>query len=365
MDKRLILAVAGSGKTYHLCNSIDPAKRNYILAYTNENIHNLQDELVKKFGSIPEKTRVTTFHSFLYSIFIRPNEAYVAKDYSVDAFRSNGVTIIEPEPQTKNNRNNPKYKKENDIEHYYTKGKAFIYCSRMSELPLKHKDVFSKGIERLNMFFDALYIDEFQDYRENDYRLLEKVIKRFAGSVLLAGDYYQHSVSGDNNYGVPFGTNKKPTTYADYVSLMEKLKLDIDFDSLKKSRRCTPDVCSFISKKLKIGIESCSEKEGKVIVLEKIDEAADVLQNTSIIKLVFKESKKYGQYFENWGNSKGNTYSSTCVVLTEKLTKLCSDNFDIDSISQQTRNKLYVALSRSKGNVYVLDKDLFSKINLG
>ena len=70
MDKRLILAVAGSGKTYHLCNSIDPAKRNYILAYTNENIHNLQDELVKKFGSIPEKTRVTTFHSFLYSIFI-------------------------------------------------------------------------------------------------------------------------------------------------------------------------------------------------------------------------------------------------------------------------------------------------------
>lgn len=41
MAKRVILAVAGAGKTYHICHEIDPTKRNLILAFTHENIHNL------------------------------------------------------------------------------------------------------------------------------------------------------------------------------------------------------------------------------------------------------------------------------------------------------------------------------------
>lgn len=32
MAKRVILAVAGAGKTYHICHEIDPTKRNLILA---------------------------------------------------------------------------------------------------------------------------------------------------------------------------------------------------------------------------------------------------------------------------------------------------------------------------------------------
>ena len=47
MDKKLILAVAGSGKTYEICNQLDENKRNLILAYTNENINNIYKELLK------------------------------------------------------------------------------------------------------------------------------------------------------------------------------------------------------------------------------------------------------------------------------------------------------------------------------
>ena len=43
MAKRVILAVAGAGKTYHICHEIDPTKKNLILAYTHENIHNIQN----------------------------------------------------------------------------------------------------------------------------------------------------------------------------------------------------------------------------------------------------------------------------------------------------------------------------------
>ena len=45
MAKRVILAVAGAGKTYHICHTIDPTKRNLILAFTHENIFNIQKEL--------------------------------------------------------------------------------------------------------------------------------------------------------------------------------------------------------------------------------------------------------------------------------------------------------------------------------
>ena len=48
MAKRVILAVAGAGKTYYICHEIDPTKRNLILAFTHENIYNIQKELCDK-----------------------------------------------------------------------------------------------------------------------------------------------------------------------------------------------------------------------------------------------------------------------------------------------------------------------------
>lgn len=74
MGKRVILAVAGAGKTYHICHNINPDKKNLILAFTHENIYNITKELTKSFGSIPAKTTICTFHSFVYQLLIRPYE---------------------------------------------------------------------------------------------------------------------------------------------------------------------------------------------------------------------------------------------------------------------------------------------------
>ena len=77
MDKKVILAVAGAGKTYHICHSIDFSKRNLILAYTNRNVSNIEKEL----NDNNEKniyTKVFTFHKFLYNFFIRPYEISIS-----------------------------------------------------------------------------------------------------------------------------------------------------------------------------------------------------------------------------------------------------------------------------------------------
>ena len=52
MAKRVILAVAGAGKTYHICHEIQPKKRNLIVAFTHANIKNIQNELLRAYKII-------------------------------------------------------------------------------------------------------------------------------------------------------------------------------------------------------------------------------------------------------------------------------------------------------------------------
>ena len=82
MDKRIILAKAGAGKTYYICNELDPKKRNLVIAYTNQNISNLLNEIRKAHQSFPDNTEVITFHSFIYRNFIRPYELLVCLLYT-------------------------------------------------------------------------------------------------------------------------------------------------------------------------------------------------------------------------------------------------------------------------------------------
>ncbi len=52
-----MLAVAGAGKTYELCHSINKEQRNFLLAYTNENIKNIEKEVIDKFERFLKKQR--------------------------------------------------------------------------------------------------------------------------------------------------------------------------------------------------------------------------------------------------------------------------------------------------------------------
>ncbi|HHT9977306.1 TPA: hypothetical protein ACT9LU_002870, partial [Legionella pneumophila] len=52
MDKRVIFAVAGSGKTTHIINRLDTQKRAIILTYTENNYYHLKNQIIQKFGYI-------------------------------------------------------------------------------------------------------------------------------------------------------------------------------------------------------------------------------------------------------------------------------------------------------------------------
>lgn len=354
MDKRIILAVAGSGKTYKLGHDIDETKRNIVLAYTNQNI---KKEIIDRYGKIPDNTLVLTFDSFLYRYFIRPYERMILTFWNKSEIKIKGVEIkIKPEPRFKNRKPNFRYKRIDEFEHYVLKDK--YYCSRIPELILyvknKHENLFKIAMNNINKFCDYIYIDEVQDFREKYYELLELIIKE-SNNIVLVGDYYQHSTNGENNSGKPFNN----CTYEQYIAKLKELGLNVDTVSLRKSRRCPKKVCEFVKEKFKIDIDAIDENpDGKIVFLEKEDEIDAILNDDSIVKLVYNNSKIYKFNAIGWGISKGDTYINTCVILTGEYSNIKSNSFILPQ-SQITNNKLYVAFTRAKNIVYVISKDKF------
>ena len=367
MAKKVILAVAGAGKTYYICHKIDPAKRNLILAFTHENIHNIQKELCDAHGCVPELTMVTTFDSFVYHQLILPYEPSIAEHFACPRFSSCGICMTDPPSKTKKNAEgksvaNPHYRKKDSLTHYVTMNRQY-YCATLSELVLQVKknreSLIKRLAARLNLFFDCILIDEFQDFREYDYELIMALAKRL-NDVILVGDYHQHSVSATYNSGKPFKNKSKDVSYVDFVAELRNSGFEIDLTTLDKSRRCSAEICNYISEKLHINIASNGDHCGSIVWID--DDPSVVLNQDQIIKLVFNEAANYTFRAMNWSYSKGDTVDSACVILTDGLDNLDSDSFDPEKIKRSTLNKLYVAMTRSRGDLYLIKASTFKKL---
>ena len=361
MAKKVILAVAGSGKTYHICHNLDKNKRNLILAFTHENINNIRRELFDANGRIPKNTTISTFDSFIYNHFILPYEYTIAEFFENLDFKSAGITTLSPPPKTiqskKRNHipNRHYYSSKKYLTYYITKDCQY-YCETLSELALqvkdRNRDLIKRAIHRLSIFYDKILIDEFQDFRQFDYDLLLLLCKHFPDTVLV-GDFYQHSVSATNNSGKPFD---KSNTINSFVENLEKIGFDVDQHSLSQSRRCSKEICNYIKDKFDIPITSAGINKGKLIWADEF--ASEILADDNILKLVYNRAAQYK--FNAY--SKGSTFSKVCVILTSNLENLDSDSFDYSNISPITVNKLYVALTRSSGNLYLIKQSTFKRI---
>lgn len=360
MDKRIILAVAGAGKTYKLCNDLDEYKRNIVIAYTNQNIKNIKNELLKRFGYIPHNTIVLTFDSFIYRYLLRPFESLIATKFGISNLKSEGVEIYKaPEPVFINGKYNFKYVKKERIGHFFYKQR--FYCERMPELVLdvksKEYSLIDIAIENLNRYCDYIFVDEFQDFREKHYEVLEQIIKK-CNNIVLVGDYYQHSVSGKNNSGKPFTSG---INYERYKQILKSYGVVIDEETLQRSRRCPKIICDFVTNKLKIHIEAQDEaKDGSVNFISKDDEIKSLLSNDEVVKLVVKDARNFKGNFINWSYSKGDTYEKVCVIMTEDFENIDKENFSYGG-SEITKNKLYVALTRSFKELYIIKKSDFDR----
>lgn len=365
MAKQLILAVAGAGKTRTICRRLDPARKNLLLAFTHENIKNLHQELKDAFGGCPELTDVMTFHSFVHRFVVRPYLPSILASFPQSRYPA-GMTM-QPSPAQSMvtpsgaHIKNPVYATKDTWEHYVNRGNR-LYCDTLCELAMAVKEGKRRLVDRIasgiNRCYDHVAIDEFQDFREFEYEVMLGLADGL-DDVVLVGDYYQHSVAAHSNSGKPFSGRKGTISYGTFVQAMEKHGFRVDSESLSKSRRCSPEICEFVSRKLNIPIQSAGVSTGHVhFVADK--ELKGVLENPEIVKLLEKNAED--QPFSpcnNWSYSKGDTYGRVCVILTDPFSKIGRDGFSIQDKTQIAVNKLYVALTRTKGDLLLVTKTQF------
>ncbi|AGA78189.1 AAA family ATPase [Echinicola vietnamensis] len=337
MDKRLILAVAGSGKTTFIVDELSLEKRALIITYTNNNTRNLKGSIIEKFGFFPENIELFSFYNFLYSFCFRPFLAYKLKSKGI-------IWDIPPQWTNRISRN--------DLKYYLTEDKR-LYHNRISKL-LEQTDIIGDIKKRIEKYYDELFIDEVQDLAGHDFNLLMHIIASNL-KMTFVGDFYQHTfdTSRDGNVNANIHSD-----YNKYLKLFESKGVSIDKEYLNKSYRCRPSICKFITDSIEIKIDSHHEEDCNVILIDTKELADEVFKSPEIIKLFYRENYKYDCFSRNWGDCKGeNCYEDVCVVLN-KTTTTHYKKGTLNQLKPVSKNKFYVACSRPKRNLYLLPEEM-------
>lgn len=337
MAKEVVLAVAGAGKTSRLISQLDSERRFLVLTFTENNFENLKEKVINKFGFVPANISVFTYFSFLHSFCFVP--------FHQMRQGSRGIDFSMPPSWTmKLRRDDPK--------HYFSKSSR-IYYSRLAKF-LINTGSLRRVIPRLEKYFDVLMIDEIQDFGGYDFDFLVGVASAKV-DVTMVGDFYQHTYVTSSD-----GVKNKNlhSDIARYVNTFEKAGYKVDQTTLSKSHRCPEPVCQFIREQLQIAIYPARDgiDAPAVTILNDQNAIDEIFVSDKIVKLFLKEHIKYGCYSQNWGGSKGQDhYGDVCVVLNETSFKAFQTQ-DMQSLNPQTRNKLYVACSRTRGALYIVSE---------
>ena len=220
------------------------------------------------------------------------------------------------------------------------------------EHPADHDD---EGEERpRSKYFEVLFVDEVQDFAGHDFNFL-MAISAANLKATFVGDFFQHTfdTSRDGNVNANLHSD-----YDAYRAKFKTARLRVDTDSLKKSRRCSKSVCDFITEKIGISIDAHDDRESTVKYEDDPVAVVALYSDPATVKLFYKEHHKYACYSQNWGASKGvDRYQDVCVVLNPGNVKAWQSG-SFRNINAETRNKLYVACSRARGNLTFVPESL-------
>lgn len=332
MDKRVIFAVAGSGKTTYIVDSLSLDKRTLIITYTISNFENLSQKIADKFGGKwPDNVALMTFFQFLFRFCYRPLLS--------DKVKAKGIIY----------QQNPNQFARQDKYGYYLSPGKYFYSNRLS-LFLEKMNQINAIKARLEKYFDEFIIDEIQDIAGRDFNFLEAIMTANI-NMLFVGDFYQHTfdTSRDGNVNQSLFND-----YAAYEKRFTKKGFVSDTTTLTNSWRCGKNICDYVRENLGINIffNRNDKDEPKITFISDPVQITEIMNNPAIIKLHYQRSSQFGLGHRNWGDTKGeDKHEDVCVMLNKKTASL-HKKAKLQDLAPSTKNKLYVAITRAHGNVY-------------
>ena len=338
-DKRLILAVAGSGKTTFLINQLNLEERFLIVTYTNTSLNLIKRKIIKEYGYLPNNIKTQTYFEFLFGFCIKPLVLF--------KYKAKGI-CWESSPK------HTTYLPNTELSKYLSKGRYFYY-NRLGKF-VEFENITDEIKSRFEKFYDHFFFDEFQDLGGHDFNFITQ-ISTAKINFLFVGDFFQ------NTYLTSYDGVVNNTLYSNFEKYCTKIrnnKILIDTKTLSNSYRCSPTICSFIRDNLGINIASHRTDETEITHLIDKNAIQGILENHEIIKLVYDRSNERQFNSKNWGDCKGeDDYIDTCIVLNKTTSNLIKKGKLIE-LAPRTKNKLYVALSRTRGNCYLVDEKLIT-----
>ena len=337
MAKYLILAVAGSGKTSHLVNNLDLGNRFLLITYTINNLANLRRKVIEKFGYIPTNIKIYSYFSFLYSFCLKPF-LYMELGVKGIVFQNNPIRMARGDAR-------------------YLSPNRWLYANRLARF-IEEKGIVEDVRARLEKYYDVLMIDEVQDFGGHDFNFLAQITPSQL-AMHFVGDFFQHTFDTSRDANVNKNLHNELEAYK---QKFVDMGFELDEDTLSHSYRCSPSVCRYIRENLQVEIESHRSDETEIHELAKWEEIEQIINDDSVVKLFYQNSKEYPLFAKNWGDCKGEDhYGDVCVVLNDSTHKKFEKK-EQAALATLTKNKLYVALTRTRNCLFIIPEKVVKHI---
>ncbi|WP_439684234.1 DNA helicase UvrD [Cupriavidus oxalaticus] len=329
----MIFAVAGSGKTTRLIDELDLERRVLLITYTENNFVHLRLRVLQKFGYMPPNIVVCTYFRFLHNFCYRP-----LLQMRLD---SRGMNFRLPPAQTS------RLALTHDAR--YLDASRRLYHNRLAKL-LEVKGCLPAILARIERYFDRVFVDEVQDFGGHDFNLLSRLWGANT-DMLLVGDFFQHTFDTSRDGSVNRALHDD---FDAYERRFAAHGITVDRQSLRASRRCSKTVCDFIRERLCIDMHAHEERASDLSIVAEASVTKELYRNPAIVKLFYSGHSRYRCFSNNWGASKGmDHFRDVCVVLgNDAWARLSAGG--LQDLPPQTRNKLYVACSRARGNLFLV-----------
>lgn len=355
-NNKLLIAAAGAGKTTHIIKrALKLENENALITtFTQANEEEIRKGIIQINGFIPENITVQTWFSFLIKHGVKPYQSFLFQE------KVEGLLFVNSQSGIKyrTKKGFPvTYKESKNFKKYYFSKGNKIYSDKLSKFVYKcNKESSGLIINRISKIYQHIFIDEAQDLAGYDLSFLKQIFKSNASLTLVCDPrqvtYLTHWERKFKKY-----QNGKIAKFIE--NECEGIDVEIDRTTLSESYRNNSIICSFANA-FYPDLEPAKSAKNKItghdgVFLIKNKYRKDYLNKFDPIQLRWssKNKKVSDQYSVlNFGESKGLSFDRVLIYPTKKMLKWIRNNET--SLSDQTRAKFYVAITRARYSVGIV-----------
>jgi len=371
LPNELWIAGAGSGKTRKIImDAIEVIRgggRVLVVTYTTNNQAELRARFVEFYGASSEHFVVKGLFSFYLEDMVRPYQSIVFPD------RITTIMFNESNPHLVPNttsyiKGRAEKSKDGTINplHYLAACKTSAHSGLLAKLAtLIAKLTKDAPAKRLKEIYQRVFFDEVQDLVGWDYDVIKSLNKVMVDSICCVGDFRQ------TIYTTTFGhkTPQTPQQKVDYF--VDTIKFEQH--SMPKNHRCIQEICD-LSDTIHAGLfDKTISGVGKVpddmvhhygLFVVRRSHVMDYLAafQPQVLRWSSTTGIKYlpeGLIAYTFGSCKGLGFDRVLVIPSDKHLKYIGGNTNVfeKEKTEESRNKLYVAITRARYSLAFLVED--------